>query len=199
MTFDKLTRVAWISQTTDPYIVTWTLLLCCLSLLWRRRRRWERGRVSWCPLWRRRGKRWWWSTWWGGCESSLKGNQSCFSLINFPSKCKLCVLVRKYFRNWRQTNYFNFISGRPPFRFSARVSLSVSLRSQLSTEAEILTERQIYSLAWPPVKTNKVRNTGGWLGFIGRRENCGRLWSLSEEALFDLLESAGGLVSGLPI
>lgn len=32
-------------------------------------------------------------------ESSLKGNQSCFSLINFPSKCKLCVLVRKYFRN----------------------------------------------------------------------------------------------------
>ena len=79
------------------------------------------------------------------------------------------------------------------------LSLSVSLRSQLSTEAEILTERQIYSLAWPPVKTNRVRNTAGWPGCIGRRENCGRLWSLSEESLFDLLESAGGLVSGLPL
>ena len=29
----------------------------------------------------------------------LKGNQSCSSLKNFPSKCKLCILVRKYFRN----------------------------------------------------------------------------------------------------
>ena len=45
----------------------------------------------------------------------LKDNQSCFSLTNFPPKCKLCILVRKYLRNSRPTNYF--ISGRqvPPY------------------------------------------------------------------------------------
>ena len=35
----------------------------------------------------------------GDAERILKDNQSCFSLINFPLKCKLCILVRKYLRN----------------------------------------------------------------------------------------------------
>ena len=94
----------------------------------------------------------------GDAERILKDNQSCFSLKNFPLKWKL--LVRKNLRNWRQTNCVLILSSVSHLDIGL---YSVSLISQLSTETEILTERQIYSLAWPPVKTNKVRNTAGWL------------------------------------